>query len=131
MVDVRHFETGGRDHFQEWFVALDNKAALEVSKAVYRLELGNFSNLKSLGGGLWERKIDWGPGYRIYLTKEGDKLVILYGGGDKSTQGKDIKSARAFHFQYLAEKKESAKTVTSKLESQDKDRRKNRKPKER
>ncbi len=51
MVDVRHFETGGRDHFQEWFVALDNKAALEVSKAVYRLELGNFSNLKSLGGG--------------------------------------------------------------------------------
>ena len=69
------------------------------------MEAGNVSNVKSVGKGVSEYKIDFGPGYRIYFGQEGDRLIILLGGGEKKSQDKDIKIARMCWAQYKATKK--------------------------
>jgi len=61
---------------------------------IRRLSLGNFGDSKSLGSGISELRIDYGPGYRIYYTSRGDELIVLLAGGDKSTQQKDIRKAK-------------------------------------
>lgn len=91
---VIEYTKAGVSPFADWFSALDAQAAAKVAAALYRLEQGNFSNVKSVGKGVSEYKIDFGPGYRIYFGQEGDELVILLGGGSKKTQGKDIQAAR-------------------------------------
>ena len=68
-------------------------AAAKLTVAISRLALGNTSNIKWFRG-IGECKIDWGPGYRIYLAQEGKKLIILFGGGTKKTQKTDINTAR-------------------------------------
>ncbi len=69
------------------------------------LQLGNFGDCKSVGGGLLELRIDHGPGYRVYLARRGDTLVLLFSGGDKRTQAQDIKQAR----EYLADYEQRVK----------------------
>lgn len=61
----------GRSPLDKWFMGLNTIASAKVTKAIYKLELGNFSNIKSVGGGVYEQKIDFGPGYRVYFGKEG------------------------------------------------------------
>jgi putative addiction module killer protein len=78
-----------------WFDGLNAPAAAKVATAVIRLSLGNFSNVKGVGSGLYECKIDFGPGYRVYFGKDGERLVILLGGGTKQRQQLDIKRALA------------------------------------
>ena len=95
----------GKSLFERWFNALDAIAAAKITTALYRLELGNFSNVKSVGRGVMEYRIDFGPGYRIYFSRQGDKLIILLGGGSKRTQSKDIKKAQAAWRQYNSDKK--------------------------
>ena len=95
----------GKSLFERWFSALDATAAAKITTALYRLELGNFSNVKSVGRGVMEYRIDFGPGYRIYFGREGDKLIILLGGGSKRAQSKDIKKAQAAWRQYKSDKK--------------------------
>ena len=73
-----------------WFQALERVAAAKVTTAVRRLELGNFSNVKSVGAGVLEYRIDFGPGYRVYFGKDGDAIVILPSGGTKKRQDRDI-----------------------------------------
>jgi putative addiction module killer protein len=90
----------GSSPFARWFSALDAQAAAKVATALYRLEQGNFSNVKSVGKGVSEYKIDFGPGYRIYFGQEGDELVILLGGGAKKTQDKDIRIAQMLWTEY-------------------------------
>lgn len=53
------------------------------------MELGNFSNVKGVGAGVYECRVDFGPGYRVYFGKDGDRLVILLAGGDKKSQPKE------------------------------------------
>jgi putative addiction module killer protein len=65
-----------------------------VTAALTRIEGGNFSKVKSVGGGVFERLIDFGPGYRVYFGKDGDTIVILLGGGTKKRQSRDIETAR-------------------------------------
>ena len=84
----------GSNPYQRWFERLDHEAAAKVAKARARLELGNTSSVESIGGGLSEYKIDWGPGYRIYLVQDGPKLIVLFGGGTKPRQQADNKQAR-------------------------------------
>jgi putative addiction module killer protein len=72
---------------------------------VARLELGNTSNIKWFDG-IGEYVLDWGPGYRIYLAKDGDKLIILFGGGTKKKQQKDIDRAKELHAEYKSRKKQ-------------------------
>ena len=70
-------------------------AAAKFTAAVYRLTQGNFSNVKGVGAGVFERKIDFGPGYRVYFGKDGETVVILLGGSSKQRQGAAIAAARA------------------------------------
>ena len=79
-----------------WFDHLNAEAAAKVSVALTRLESGNFSNVTGVGGGVYEYRIDFGPGYRIYLGKDGDQLVILLSGGMKKRQQSDIEHARGY-----------------------------------
>src|SRR3546814_9804288 len=74
-----------------------------------RMELGNLSNVKWIGGGLGEYRIDWGPGYRLYVTQDGDQLVILFVGGTKKRQQADIKQAGALLDEYKGRKAKAKK----------------------
>ncbi len=94
----------GSNPYQKWFNGLDAQAAAKVTVAKARLELGNTSNLEWFRG-IGEYKIDWGPGFRIYLAKEGDALIILFGGSTKKDQQKAIDQAVALHDEYKARKK--------------------------
>ena len=86
MIAVEEYESGDGSHpFSKWFISLKVQAALKVRTAVARMESGNFSSAKSVGQGVREYKLDFGPGYRIYFGQDGDKLVILLGGGTKKT----------------------------------------------
>jgi putative addiction module killer protein len=90
--------------FKSWFDELDALAAAKVAAAILRLELGNTSNVKWIGKGLGEFRIDWGPGYRLYLAQEGDALIILFTGGTKKRQQADIDRARMLLEEYKARK---------------------------
>ena len=95
MIEVREYlDRDGRSPYANWFDGLGAQAAAKVAVAVTRMEQGNLSNVKAVGGGVLERRIDFGPGYRIYFGKDGDRLVILLGGGTKKRQQKDIDAAQ-------------------------------------
>ena len=106
VVDVfEYLERDGKSPFAIWFDGLNAEAAAKVTMAVARLRQGNFSRVKGVGSGVFECKIDFGPGYRIYLGKDGDKLVILLGGGSKKRQSADIHLAIARWQDYKNRKK--------------------------
>jgi len=82
------------DLYEHWFTTLrDRKARARIQMRVDRMELGLFGDVKSVGEGVSELRIDYGPGYRVYFMQRGNELVILLAGGNKRTQGKDIKTA--------------------------------------
>ena len=91
--------------YKTWFDSLSAQAAAKVTVAKLRMELGNTSNIKWFDG-MGEYVIDWGPGYRIYLAKEGDTLIILFGGGTKRGQQRDIDKAKVLLVEYKARKKQ-------------------------
>jgi putative addiction module killer protein len=91
---LEYVDTSGSGPFASWFQTLDATAAAKVTTAVRRLELGNFSNVKGVGAGVFEYRIDFGPGYRVYFGKDGDSVVILVGGGTKKRQDRDIAVAQ-------------------------------------
>src|SRR5882724_2630861 len=91
---LEYLDPQGRSPWAAWFNGLNAQAAAKVSTALYRLAEGNFSNVKGVGGGVFERKIDFGPGYRIYFGKDGDAVVILVGGSTKQRQHDAIAAAR-------------------------------------
>jgi putative addiction module killer protein len=94
----------GVSPFAKWIASLDAFAAAKVTVALYRLEQGNFSNVKALGKGVSEYKIDFGSGYRIYFGQDGKEIVILLGGGSKKSQGKDIIAAQNLWAEYKRKK---------------------------
>lgn len=81
--------------YAAWYDSLrDLRARARIATRIRRLSLGNPGDIKSLGGGISELRIDYGPGYRIYIAQYGETLVLLLTGGDKSRQSADIKRAR-------------------------------------
>lgn len=94
----------GSNPYKAWFNSLDVQAAAKVVTAKLRMELGNTANVKWFDG-MGEYVIDWGPGYRIYLAKDGDTLIILFGGGTKRGQQRDIDRAKVLLAEYKARKK--------------------------
>lgn len=90
---VRYVTQGGRQPFTEWHRGLDAHAAVRVDIVVDRMAAGNLADTKSVGAGVLERRIDWGPGYRIYFAREGNQRVVLLGGGTKQRQQVDIERA--------------------------------------
>jgi putative addiction module killer protein len=93
----------GSSPYADWFNDLDAQAAAKVVTAKLRMELGNTSNVKWFAG-IGEYVIDWGPGYRIYLAKDGGDLIVLFGGGTKRRQQADIERAKDLHAEYKARK---------------------------
>jgi putative addiction module killer protein len=82
--------------FADWFERLrDNQAQARINVRIRRLSLGNFGDVKFLGGGIGELRVDYGPGYRVYFMRRGEAIVILLCGGDKRTQASDILMAKA------------------------------------
>ena len=71
--------------YRRWFDRLDPQAAAKIAAATVRLSMGNTSRVKWFDG-IGEYRIDWGPGYRVYLASDGDALIVLYGGGTKRNQ---------------------------------------------
>ena len=94
----------GSSPYKEWFDGLDVHAAAKITTATVRLELGNTSSVKWFDG-LGEYVIDWGPGYRVYLAKDGETLIVLFGGGTKRGQQRDIDRAKVLLAEYKARKK--------------------------
>jgi putative addiction module killer protein len=103
VIEIREYlDPKGRSPFARWFDRLNAPAAAKVATALIRIGQGNFSSAKGVGSGLFEARIDFGPGYRIYFGKDGDLLVILLGGGTKQRQRDDIEAARALWKDYKA-----------------------------
>jgi len=91
MIEVRQTET-----FRAWLETLrDRRAAAKIAARLARLELGNFGDAEPVGEGVSERRIHYGPGYRAYLVQRGEVLVVMLCGGDKSSQHRDIRWAKA------------------------------------
>lgn len=89
MIEIRKTEL-----FTKWLDGLnDISARARIQVRIERLAVENPGDVKPVGGGVIELRIDYGPGYRVYFKKLGQKMVILLAGGDKSTQAKDIKTA--------------------------------------
>ena len=101
---LEYVDARGRSPFRIWFDNLNAEAAAKVAVAAYRLEAGNFSNVKGIGGGVFERKIDFGPGYRIYFGRDGERLVILLGGSSKQRQSDAIAAAQSRWVDYKRRK---------------------------
>ena len=94
MLEIRYYmAAGGQQPFGEWFADLEPVARAKVTRAIARMEQGNLSNVKPVGEGVLEYRIDFGPGYRVYFGRDGEALVILLTGGTKKRQQRDIEAA--------------------------------------
>ena len=93
--------TDGRVPFSDWFDALrDERTKQRIDARLARVRLGNLGDSKSVGGGVYELRIDIGPGFRIYFGEEAGRMIILLCGGVKSTQQQDIRKARLYWADY-------------------------------
>ena len=106
MPEIRYYVAPeGGQPFAEWFARLESVARAKVTRAIVRLEQGNFSNVKSVGAGVFEYRIDFGPGYRVYFGQDGPALVILLTGGAKKRQQRDIDAAHGYWQDYKQAKR--------------------------
>ena len=95
MHDIQTYRSpDGREPYAQWLARLtDRQARARVLVRVQRMAAGNFGDCKPLDGGVWELRIDWGPGYRVYYALAGRRVVLLLAGGDKRRQQADIATA--------------------------------------
>ncbi len=107
MIAIREYQDrDGHSPFSEWHKSLHAEAARKVTTALYRMGLGNLSNVKGVGNGVLEYKINFGPGYRVYFGKDGETLVLLLAGGTKQRQQTDIRNAVERWDDYKSRKKQ-------------------------
>lgn len=103
----RYITISGRIPFAEWFESLqDVKTQTIINKRLDRVRLGNLGDHRSVGAGVYELRISYGSGYRIYFSEVGSTIVLLLCGGDKGTQDRDITKAKEYWADY--EKRERA-----------------------
>ena len=101
-VEILLFRKGRSIPFSEWLASLrDARAVGVVRSRLNRIRLGNFGDCKSVGGGVEELRIDFGPGYRVYYGREGSLVVVLLCGGSKKSQARDIVTAQRHWKEYL------------------------------
>lgn len=106
VIEIRQYvDLLGRNAFERWFEKLDGRTKARITVSLERVEAGNFSAVKGTGG-IFEFRLDFGPGYRIYFGKDGDTLVILLAGGTKNRQQNDIAKAQALWREYKQRKRE-------------------------
>lgn len=107
MIEIREYiDAQGRSPYAKWFDKLNAQAAAKVATALIRMAQGNLSNAKGVGAGVFEYRIDSGPGYRVYFGKDGERLIILLGGGTKQRQQKDIETAQILWAEYKQRQQE-------------------------
>ena len=101
-MNIRHYLTAsGRDPYQEWLNSLkDLKGRIAVQRRIDRLTAGNFGDHNFCQDGVWELRIDFGPGYRVYYAQAEKELLLSLYGGSKRTQSADIKAAVKFWHDY-------------------------------
>jgi putative addiction module killer protein len=105
-MEIRYYETTeGHSPFAEWFEELDSVTRARVAAAIARMEQGNLSRAKSVGEGVLEYKMDFGPGYRVYFGRDGEHLVVLLTGGTKKRQQRDIDDAIDYWRDYRRSKR--------------------------
>ena len=105
MIEIREYvDDRGRSLFGLWFDDLDAGVATRVRTALARMEAGNLSNVRGVGSGVLEYRINVGPGYRVYFGRDGDTLIVLLGGGTKVRQQRDIERARDLWQEYRRRK---------------------------
>ena len=102
---VEFLDGQGRSPFSRWLDGVGPEAAARITAVLYRLAEGNFSNVKGVGSGAFERVIDYGPGYRVYFGKDGERIVILLGGSAKNRQQAAIDAAHERWSEYRKRKK--------------------------
>ena len=102
---VHYVSEDGTDPFDTWFGNLSSEARARVQTRIDRVELGNIGDYRSVGEGVCELRIDFGPGYRVYYGRDGEILVILLGGGTKKPQAGDIARAQGNWKAYKQEKR--------------------------
>ncbi|HNT40222.1 MAG TPA: type II toxin-antitoxin system RelE/ParE family toxin [Rubrivivax sp.] len=96
MLDIREYlDEDGASPFADWFTGLDPIAAAKITVVLARIGQGKLSNVKGVGAGVLEYRLDYGPGYRVYFGRDGDVLIILLAGGTKKRQQRDIEAAQA------------------------------------
>lgn len=103
---LEYLDENERSPFAAWLDRLNREAAAKVAAALARMQMGNFSVAKGVGSGVYEYRIDFGPGYRIYFGRDGARVVILVGGGTKKSQQRDIEAAVARWSDYKLRKRE-------------------------
>ena len=108
MMELRHYTSpSGKDVFESWLMSLkDDRAEARIDARINRLSHGNFGDCKPVGSGVWELRIDYGPGYRVYYAMVGQRCVLLLCGGDKRKQSSDIAKA----IEYLKDYKQRSKS---------------------
>jgi putative addiction module killer protein len=97
---LEYVNAAGFSPFAKWREKLDATTRARITVAVLRLESGNFSAAKGAGAGIFELRLDFGPGYRVYFGKDGERLIILLGGGTKKRQQSDIDAAQVLWQEY-------------------------------
>lgn len=109
VIEIREYlDDRGRSPFGRWIDRLDARAAARVRTSLARMEAGNLSDVQGVGGGVLERRINVGPGYRVYFGRDGDALIVLLGGGTKARQQRDIEDARRLWDEYRRRKRQEA-----------------------
>ena len=108
---IEYYITGrGEKPFKKWLDGLEDIYARNTVRIrLDRVRLGNFGDIRPVGEGVYELRIDYGPGYRVYYAREGKAVVLLLLGGDKSSQRKDIAKAREYWMDHLRRKKNEKK----------------------
>jgi putative addiction module killer protein len=104
---LEYSDAANRNPFRDWFDSLDDQTAAKIQIGLTRLENGHTSNVKSVGSGVQEARMNFGPGYRIYFGRDGHELVILLGGGTKRRQRQDIEAALVRWTDYKRRKKKA------------------------
>jgi len=102
MIKIINYSIKGtsKEPFSIWLDGLDTKIQSIIYTRLDRISLGNFGDCKHINNGMWELRIDYGPGYRIYFGKKGTQLVILLVGGNKKSQSRDIEKAQRYWLNY-------------------------------
>ena len=103
---VEYTKDDGTSPFGRWVNRLNASAALKVRRALAQIEAGNLANTKSVGAGVRERIVDYGPGYRIYFGRSGNDWVVLLGGGTKKRQQRDIDAAKTLWAHFKAQRRQ-------------------------
>jgi len=96
-----YLKSDGKNPFRDWLLDLrDVNARAKIRVRLNRIRLGNFGDTKSVGDGVFELRISHGPGYRVYFARTSNTVVLLLCGGDKSSQKRDIKTAKDYWADY-------------------------------